>query len=140
MLASLTMLTFTSCDDDDEDKEPTRTDILTAEEWRGDAIFANGMDVTEDAIEWIGLDIRDSRIKFNKDGTYVTYLESVPDDTAEGEWEFTSNEQAIILDKGSADEETVNIKTLTDSDLVFQEQVEIPDIPVPVTAELRYTR
>lgn len=54
-----------------------------------------------------------SAITFNSNGTYEVTVEGEGSDT--GTWEFTKNETAILIDKGTDDETEIQIVSLTES-------------------------
>ena len=105
--------TVASCDDDDDDAAPDRQTLLTAQTWRGDKLFIQGEDVTEDFADLI--DVQSSTIKFNTDGTYTAGSDG---DTEDGTWEFTNNQQnEILMDEGTSDEITVDVNRLSATEL-----------------------
>lgn len=139
--AAITLLSFTGCDKDDEDKEPSKTDLLTAATWTGSAIYANGMNISEDFIEAFGYDITKNTIKFDKAGSYADRYEN---QTLTGIWEFTNNEQAILFDKNDPDDRyTATITKLDNKELFLQQPIEFEDLGgnlVTVNLEVRYSR
>ena len=113
LFAALLMVTTVSCDDDDDDAAPDRQTLLTAQTWRGDKLFIQGEDVTEDFADLI--DVQSSTIKFNTDGTYTAGSDG---DTEDGTWEFTNNQQnEILMDEGTSDEITVDVNRLSATEL-----------------------
>lgn len=137
----LCAVTFSACDKDDEETEPTRTDLLTAETWTGTAIYADGQDISADFRDVLGFDITQNTVKFDKAGTYAdTYGRQ----TLSGKWEFANNEQAILFDKNDPDSEyTATITKLEATQLWLQQPVDFEDENgnvQTVQLELRYAR
>lgn len=61
-----------------------------------------------------------STFKFNTNGSYDAELGDISNnEEVEGTWEFASNETKIIFDKGTDDEETYDIVTLSSSTLTY---------------------
>jgi len=113
LFAALLMVTTVSCDDDDDDAAPNRQTLLTAQTWRGDKIYFQGDDVTEDFADLI--DVKNATIKFDTDGTYTAGSNG---DTNEGTWEFTNDQQnQILMDEGTSEEITVDVNRLSATEL-----------------------
>ncbi|MFD2515854.1 hypothetical protein ACFSRY_18425 [Pontibacter locisalis] len=143
LLLVITLVPMTSCDDDDDDVEPSRMDLLTAGEWSGFAIFVNGADVTDflASDEDEPIDVRTWKLKFNNDGTYTIRGDGVDPSPLQGEWEFTNNEQAIILEGDSpGDTQTVEINKLTSSELFLNMTLEDEDSGTSIDGEIRFRR
>jgi hypothetical protein len=112
----LSILIITGCKKDDEPKQPTKTDILTGREWKFQDLFAFGQNLTSLGVaQYLG-GVTNSNFKFNKDGSYVA-TDRTTNATTPGKWEFSADEKQLILDKGTADETTFEIVTLTDKNL-----------------------
>lgn len=107
LFALLTLSVLTGCSKDDEN-EPSRTALLTASTWQGSKIMVDGTDYTS------FFDMTETSMVFKTDGTYQMTLEG---DVETGTWEFTANEQKLLVDKGSDDETTLDILTLSGSEL-----------------------
>jgi hypothetical protein len=56
----------------------------------------------------------DNRLTFKTDGTYSTFDGT---DTETGTWEFSTDETKVIMDKGTSDEETMDIVELSSTKL-----------------------
>lgn len=131
LFATLIISTLTSCDKDDEDKEPSRTALLTDPTWQGNRAFIDGQDVTS------FIDIDNTSFKFKTDGKYDVVLSGTPEN---GTWEFTNNEQKLLLDKGTNSELIVDILKLTDSNLDLKWTEEDEDTGETYTVELRFIK
>lgn len=112
MLAATVL--FTSCKDD-EDPEPTKTDLVVAHEWKGNRIMVNGMDVSNrPEIKSMLLDIKSTTLTLRRDGTYTaTYEQNGTPQTTTGNWNFKENETIIYFDLLG----DLQIKTLTDTNM-----------------------
>ncbi|WP_299708163.1 hypothetical protein [uncultured Pontibacter sp.] len=130
-----------SCDDDDDDAEPTRTALLTGGQWTGTALFLG----TQDISDWLideddpdnSFDVKKWKVTFNSNGTYSSTYDGSAAES--GRWEFTNNEQSILFDKGTADEETARINQLTSSELYIVQAWETEDNQT-VDIEARFAR
>jgi hypothetical protein len=136
--ALLLVASLTGCDKDDKDKEPSKRDLLTAGKWTGSAIFVNGNDLTREfrEDEDFPYDISQNTITFDKAGTYVDSYIGVSEN---GTWEFTNNEQALLLDKGTTNQTTLSIGMLTNSELYLTDTFNHPDLG-ELALEVRYVR
>ena len=105
---------FTSCKDD-EDPEPTKTDLVVAHEWKGNRILVNGLDVSNrPEIKNMLLDIKSTTLTLRRDGTYTaTYEQNGTPQTTTGNWSFKENETIIYFDLLG----DLQIKTLTDTNM-----------------------
>jgi hypothetical protein len=56
-----------------------------------------------------------------------------------GTWEFTNNEQALLLDKGTTNQTTLSIGMLTNSELYLTDTFNHPDLG-ELALEVRYVR
>lgn len=113
----------------DKDTEPTRLDLLTVGEWRGDAIYIYGENETDWYLEVSGYDIKKNTVKYDRAGTYGDRYERV---TINGDWEFSNNEQSILYDKGTEDEYTARIIKLSPNELQVEILVGPEDDPLPL--------
>ncbi|MBB6612019.1 hypothetical protein H7F15_13295 [Pontibacter sp. Tf4] len=116
LFAALFMVTMVSCDDDDDDTtnpNPDKETLLTAKVWNGSKVYYQNADFTEQVKELF--DISTTTIKFNADGTYTASMSGEDDET--GTWEFASNDTKIVMDSESSDPITVDINTLTATEL-----------------------
>ena len=105
---------FSSCGDDDDDATPSEVVLLTSDTWNGQSIYYTNMDVTDEFTELVGIDIRDTDITFNADGTYS---ESYGTDSYDGDWEYTSDRKTIIFDKGTDEEFRAKVSKLDEDTL-----------------------
>lgn len=140
LLLSVVAVPLTSCGDDDDDDfvEPSRRELLSDKAWKGTALYAESQDITQVMADSIGLDIRQLTMKFNTNGTYTSEYKNMPDDN--GKWEFANNEQDIIFDKGTADENMVRIGRLTSTELYLNQTLNMEDEngnPVELDVEWR---
>ena len=130
LFATLIISTLSSCDKDD-DKEPSRTALLTDPTWQGNRAFIDGQDITS------LIDIDNTSFKFKTNGTYDVVLSGTAEN---GTWEFTNNEQKLLLDKGTDGELPVDILRLTDSNLDIKWTEEDEDTGEMYTVELRFIK
>ena len=93
-------LLLASCDDDEDNPEPTKTDLLVAHEWQGDRVLVAGSDVSSlPEIKNMLLDIKSTRLTLRRDGTYTAvYEQAGSTQTTVGTWEFKENETIIYFD------------------------------------------
>ncbi|MEJ8755786.1 lipocalin family protein [Pontibacter sp. H259] len=118
LFALLVPLFLVSCGDDDDDNGISpNVSLLTAGEWRGDAIYSDGEDVTDLILEENGFDMTLYRSKFERDGTYQ---DSYPNETIpEGTWKFENNERIIVFEDGTDDEYYVVVSKLDEDELSY---------------------
>ena len=137
-LLLLTTASLTACKKDkDEEKEKSRTDLLTQKAWlyvdygkddNKDGILSKD----ESSVEQCEVD--DSFI-FNTDGTLVEHDNTTQCGTSEPEsktmkWSFQNNETEIVLSTGRL----LKIKTLNETTLeVTSEEIGFPDEPKIIT-------
>ncbi|NDK55946.1 hypothetical protein [Pontibacter fetidus] len=114
LFAALLMFTTVSCDDDDDNDNvnPDKEALLLADVWTGSKIYLGGQDVTEDYKDIF--DVTTVSVKFYEDGTYTFDMDGTAED---GTWEFANNQTQVLLDKGTDDEELVDINKLTATEL-----------------------
>jgi hypothetical protein len=94
LAATTASFVFTGCGKDDDDSpanpaQETRTDLLTASEWKGDDVMLNGQTKKNDPFYDY---IADKSYTFNKNGTY-TSMDGGNNNT--GVWNFIDNETKI---------------------------------------------
>ena len=119
LLLTVFATTLASCDKD-EDKEPSKTDLLTAELWTGNSVYVNGRDESKFLRDSLQFDIRQLTTKFEKNGEYrETYGR-----TLLGTWELIDNEQTILFDKGTNNEYEVKITKLTATEFYYEQDIE----------------
>jgi hypothetical protein len=140
----VTVLAFStvSCnDDDDDDAEPSRTALLTGGQWTGTALYVGSQNITDLLIDEDdpdnSFDVRKWTATFNSNGTYSTTYDGSASES--GRWEFTNNEQSILFDKGTDDEETATINRLTSTELYIVQPWETDD-NMTVDVEARFAR
>ncbi len=107
-------IAISSCSDDDE-IALTKTQLLTQAPWKYSTISTG--DATFDVLFQVLF--TGFTITFNTDGTTSVTFPSDPSGSANGTWEFTTNETKILLDKGTMDEQTFDIESLTAATIVF---------------------
>jgi hypothetical protein len=106
----------------DDNKPPTKTDILTAKAWKLQDILAFGQNVTTLGLSSYLGSLTNADFKFNRDGTY-TATNRTTNAASQGKWEFGSNETQLILDKGTQDETIYEIVTLTNANLDLRRSI-----------------
>src|SRR5688500_12357218 len=117
LLFSIATLSLTSCDDDDKEDEPSRRELLTAGEWTAFSVYRGGQDITPLLMAG-GVNVSDVKITFVDNRTYVLDFEG---DKMPGTWEFTDNEQKLLLNKGITNAEvTASINNLDISELYLE--------------------
>ena len=136
---------LTSCDKDDEETEvePSRTELLTADTWRGDKILVNGLETDSPIllalIPNIGVYVPDAKsiiLTFNEDGTYTgQYTQGGQTIPANGEWEFTDNEEKISGNFFGLTSEA-DVKDLTTSKLTLTTSTMYQGNSFPVEIQL----
>ncbi len=112
----VSLILISSCKKDDEPKQPSKTDILTAKAWQFQDARAFDQSLTTLGLTDALGGLTNSDFKFNADGTYVATNRSTGT-ASQGKWEFASNETVLLLDKGTAEETSLQITTLTDKNL-----------------------
>lgn len=121
---------ITGCKKDDgPDAAPTKTQLLTAKAWKLDKIMALGFDVTSLLGEEALGELSNSNIQFKADKTY-TSINRTTNASNNGKWEFTADETKVILDKGTANEMTLDVVQLADKNLDLQQKINKSDIDV----------
>lgn len=98
---------------DDEEVEPSKSEMLTAHVWQGDKVMMMGIDVTKnEAIPPDAPDVRTMKLTFKPNNTYIAESDAF---TFEGEWKFNEDETKIYFDFLSLGE--VDIKELSNNNL-----------------------
>ncbi len=136
-------LMLVSCSDDDEDDQSLIVGTWTAQSATIDfsidgqdlADFLVGLGLSEEEAEVFETALDDGEqefssgtVTFNADGTYQAEDDS---EVTNGTWSVNSDNTVLTLDLGTADEQTANILTLSQSELVLQfleEQMEDLDL------------
>ena len=125
ILAATSVIFFTACDKDDDTPQLSKTDLLTASEWKGSDILYEGISHKDST--WV--DINGFRLKFNTNGSYnITDLDGDPDT---GNWNFINNETQLVIDG-----DTNNIKVLNVDNLNL-ESAESRPANTPAEFEIR---
>ncbi|MBC5992375.1 DUF5004 domain-containing protein [Pontibacter cellulosilyticus] len=135
LFALLTLTIFSSCGKDDP-KPVTKTDLLVANEWRGDQVTVNGIDVSNrpEVTGQIG-QIKTVRLKFNRDGTYTAkYMTNMGEQTQNGNWSFNQDETKMTFELYGE----VEVKTLTENNLDLTSK--IPFQGVLFNAEIKFVK
>jgi hypothetical protein len=120
LFLSLFAITLAGCDNDDEDKDPSKTDLLTAGLWTGNSVYVQGQDITQLLRDSSKFEIKDLSTRFDKNGEYRETLGR----TLVGTWEFANNEQSILFDKGTANEYTVKITKLSATEFYYEQDIQ----------------
>ncbi len=89
-----------------EDPAPTKKELLS-KTWKISEFYEDGQQINDPSLASI-------RLTYNTNGTYTSIGFG---DNSTGTWEFNSDETRIVMDKGTADEMTVSISTLTATSL-----------------------
>jgi hypothetical protein len=129
LFVALVMGALTSCSKDDDDATPSAQALLTAKQWQGNKYLIDGDDMSS------FIDIDEMFWKFDSDGSYVVEVDG---DSESGKWEFASNNQQLVLDKGTADEFTLDILKLTNTSLNLEFEEEDLDTGETYTVEIRF--
>ena len=108
--------------------EPSKFEILTANTWKMTKVILDGEDVSNSSSGIMLL-----HLTFNSDGTYV---ETAGTFTNQGVWEFTDDENTIVLDKGLSDEESLEIIELKENFFAGTGYAYTP--PKPIEFEMVY--
>ncbi|WP_347159341.1 lipocalin family protein [Pontibacter chitinilyticus] len=109
-------LTFlSSCDKEEKDAEPSKTDILTAHAWKGDQVMVNKINIA--AIPGVGnkaASFNTLYLTFRSDKTYTaTFTVQGQEQSQDGTWSFNADESKLNLDLFGE----VNVVELTEDDL-----------------------
>ncbi|MFD2245293.1 hypothetical protein [Pontibacter ruber] len=116
------LILLTSCKDDKDEPTLTKTDILSAQEWHGDRVLLNGLDVSQRSeIIDMFLDIKSLRLQLKKDGSFTAnYIQGGKAQTTTGKWSL-SNDEAKINFEGIGE---LDIKTLSSDSFEMTASVE----------------
>ncbi len=97
----------TSCkkEDGSQPNPATSKKALISKTWKVDQVIIN--DVRDQTTDYSSV-----RFQFKSDGTYKV---NAVTGNVEGIWELSSNEQKLLTDKGTADEDEVTILLLNES-------------------------
>ena len=136
LLITFFTITLAACKDDDDPATPTTESLLTADEWIGNSIYANGENITALVMNTENFDIRNVKIKFSKDGTYK-------DDNngkqSTGTWKYLKDEKKIILDEGTPLEWHWPVSKITKSELYLIDKFS-DSKGEKLDAEMRFTK
>ncbi|NDK55945.1 hypothetical protein [Pontibacter fetidus] len=103
--------------DDDDDNATPNLKYLTDGDWTGDAIYLDGVDVTDEILDEQGFDITEYLLVFERDGSYLERYNGQIQ--AEGKWEFDNSERIIVYDRGTDDEYSIVISKLDQDEFSF---------------------
>lgn len=136
LIPLLFLLIFSGCGKDGDPSPTTKTDLLVANEWKGDQVQVNGIDVSNrpEVTGQIG-QIKTVRLKFNRDGTYTAvFTTAMGPQTQNGNWSFNEDETKLTFELyGETD-----IKTLTENNLDLT--AKIPFQGVVFNAEVMFVK
>lgn len=131
LLVAVSLITFTSCSDDDEPGGGTDVSGTLIGSWNSGSVEINEITINGESLSsfYAGLGLPQEFIdqiedalaagasesfaidlQFNADGTYSATDE---EGTETGNWELTNNDTKILFDKGTADEFELDIVELT---------------------------
>lgn len=115
LVCFLSLSFLVSCDDDEDEAEPSNTERLTNGKWQGDQILLNGINAA--SIPGVGANANSFKtlvLQFNEDNTYTAmFTVNGQAETTTGDWQFNSTQTTLTLDMlGELD-----IKNLTDQNL-----------------------
>lgn len=130
LLAAACTLTFTACNNDDEDPKTTKTNLLTSGSWKvststvSPAIDINGDGTTEtDLTPFIKACTKDDVTNYKADKTYTEEEGATkcnPNDPqvfTTGTWTFTDNETKLTVTPSGASPTTYSIMELSGNTL-----------------------
>lgn len=135
LLFAVVILTFSNCGGDDDPKSSSKVvgkwnvktidPIISVVGGNIHEFLVNSAGMTEEdatafeaslnSPDFAGLEIQ--TMEFRSDLTYTT---SDGVDHQDGNWEISADEKTLTVDKGTAHEDQVPIRTLTDTALVFE--------------------
>jgi hypothetical protein len=114
LLLAAVLVMATSCKKDNPTPGPDKPETSRKDEmsktWKVSAILVNNAPAE-------GVDLSSYRFEFKKSGDYNITAGSL---TGTGDWELSSNEEKLILDKGTSSQKTAEILSLTDSKLELE--------------------
>lgn len=132
----LLMLPAIAACDKDDDPGVSREELLTTKTWQGDAVFATGVNITDNP-ELLKTfpDIRTLTLKFETDGTYTAnYIENGSPVTQVGEWELRENRTVLFFDLMAA--YRLKIGELNQKRMILTTTVQYENVSVP--ADVRF--
>jgi hypothetical protein len=114
LLLAAVLVMAASCKKDDpkpgpDEPETTRQDQIS-KTWKVSAILINNAPAA-------GVDFSSYSFEFKKSGSYDIEAGTL---SGTGKWELNSNEEKLILDKGTDTQKTADILSLTDSKLELE--------------------
>ncbi len=109
LLLAAVLVMAASCKKDEpkpgpDEPKTTRQDEIS-KTWKVSAILVNNAPAP-------GVDFSDYRFEFKKSGTYDITAGAL---SGTGNWELNSNQEKVIFDKGTDEQRTAEILSLTDS-------------------------
>ncbi|WP_114783254.1 hypothetical protein [Botryobacter ruber] len=139
----LLLLSFSACQKE-EDKEPSKTDMITAHSWQGEQVLVLGTDVATNPL-FSGLlpDITTMTLTFNRNGTYnASYVENGQTIPVSGNWEFRDNETSVFFDLLTTFglNETLSLKELSADKLQFSTTVNIAGFPGSLPVDVHFVK
>lgn len=129
VMAGLTLLSGCSKDDDNPSSpNQSKKEMLVGKTWELKTAVAAGMDIKE------AMELYLKKLKFNNDGTVIAEGTMGADTSA---WVLTSSDTKIVVDQGTEDEYTLDIVSLSTSELKLKGDYEVSPTTT-VKAELTY--
>lgn len=133
------VLSFSTVGCGDDDVEPTRTDILTAGEWTGFAVYSSGNDITQLLMLLPEpLDIRTWKLDLNSDGTFSLEGDRLDPSPYTGNWRLSDDEQSILFNENEPDSQTADIENISSNELFLNMNLEVDG--TEYDAEIRFRR
>lgn len=103
MLLAVASLTLSACKKEEPAAPAADKKTLLSKTWKISEFYEDGQQINDPSLSSV-------RLTFNANGTYTAIGFG---DNASGPWEFNSDQSRIVMDKGTADEWTVSIGTLS---------------------------
>jgi hypothetical protein len=125
------LLALASCKKDDDPAPKSKTELLTANTWKFSSVTTSDADIQT----FLTAFLTGSEITYKKDFTY-TSTTLLSTDVTTGKWEFADNETAILLDKGTSDEDKQTILKLDGSNL----ELKFDDSSLSVEATVKFVK
>lgn len=136
LILLLALSVMTACKDNKGDTEPSKREMLAAQEWQGKALLANGINVTDQPLLGTLPDVRTLTLNFETDGTYTaTYMDEGKMISQNGKWEFRENETILYLDLSFLEAYKLFIKELTSERLNLTSTTVYSGFNVPVEVQ-----
>ena len=139
----LLLVSITACKKED-DKEPSKTDLITAHSWQGEQVLVLGTDAASNPFFSSLLpDITTMTLTFNRNGTYsASYVDNGQTIPISGNWEFRDNETSIFFDLLTSFglNETLTIKELSADKLQFSTTVTVPGFPTSLPVDIHFVK